>query len=280
MYRAWLVFLVRAYIRALAYVSPQATGRFALRLFSTPRRHHRPAWERQIADSGERVTLGPGLAARAWGSGPVVLLLHGWEGRGTQLGRFVAPFAAAGFRVIAVDGPAHGESDGTRTDMIEHTEAVRRIGRELGPLAGIVAHSFGGAATTLAIERGLDVRSVVLISSPTSVQDVIGRFAVLVGLRDQSLAAFRAALEQQTGVPLRDIEIYERVSALQVPALIVHDRDDREVPFHDAERLTARWPGAHFYPTEGLGHRRILKDDDVIRRAVEFVANVALSARA
>ena len=68
--------------------------------------------------------------------------------------------------------------------------------------------------------------------------------------------------------------------ALQVPALIVHDRDDREVPFHDAERLTARWPGAHFYPTEGLGHRRILKDDDVIRRAVEFVANVALSARA
>ena len=280
MYRAWLVFLVRAYIRALTYVSPRATGRFALRLFSTPRRHHRPAWERQIAESGEPLTLGPGLAARAWGSGPLVLLLHGWEGRGTQLGRFVAPFVDAGYRAIAVDGPAHGESPGTRTDLIEHTEALRRIGHDLGPLAAIVAHSFGGATTTLAIERGLDVRSVVLIASPTSVSDIIGRFAVLVGLRDQSLTAFREALEQEAGVPLREVEIYERVSALQVPALIVHDRGDREVPFHDAERLTARWPGASLYPTEGLGHRRILKDGDVIHRAVEFVTNVALSARA
>ena len=280
MYRAWLVFLLRVYIRALAYVSPRATGRFALRLFSTPRRHHRPNWERQIAESGEPLTLGPGLAARGWGSGPIVLLLHGWEGRGTQLGRFVAPFVTAGYRVIAVDGPAHGQSPGTRTDMIEHTEALRQIGHDLGPLAAIVAHSFGGAATTLAIERGLDVRSVVLIASPTSVRDIIARFAVLVGLRGRSLIAFREALEQRTGVPLRDVEIYERVSALQVPALIVHDRGDREVPFHDAERLMARWPGASFYPTEGLGHRRILKDDDVIRRAVEFVTNVALSARA
>jgi pimeloyl-ACP methyl ester carboxylesterase len=274
------VFLIRASIRALTNISPRAAGRFALRLFSTPRRHHRPAWERQIAESGEPVTLGTGLAARAWGAGPIVLLLHGWEGRGTQLGRFVAPLVAAGFRAIAVDGPAHGESHGTRTNMIEHTEALGRIGRDLGPLAGVVAHSFGGAATTLAIERGLDVRSVVLISSPTSVHDVIGRFAVLVGLRDRSLTAFREALEQQNGVSLREVEIYERASRLQVPALIIHDRDDREVPFHDAERLTARWPGAHFYPTEGLGHRRILKDEDVIRRAVEFVTNVAPSARA
>jgi pimeloyl-ACP methyl ester carboxylesterase len=208
------------------------------------------------------------------------MLLHGWEGRGTQLGQFVAPLVAAGFRVIALDGPAHGESPGTQTNLIEYTEAVRRIGRDLGPLAGIVAHSLGGATTTLAIERGLDVRSVVLISSPTSVRDIIGRFALLVGLRRQGLRAFLAALERQTGVPVREIEIYERVPTLHVPALIVHDREDREVPFHDSERLTARWPGAHFYPTEGLGHRRILKDDEVIRRAVEFVHNVALSARA
>lgn len=274
------MFLVRAFLGALTPLSPRATGRVALRLFVTPRRHHRPAWERQIADTGERFTLGPGLSAHAWGSGPQVLLLHGWEGRGTQLGRFVEPFVAAGFRVIAVDGPAHGESPGKRTDIIEYTEALRRIGRDVGPLAGIVAHSFGGATTTLAIERGLDVRSVVLISSPTSVRDVIGRFAALIGLRNQGLTAFRAAFERQTGVRLQDVEIHERASALRVPALIVHDRDDGEVPFHDAERLTARWPGARLHPTEGLGHRRILKDDDVIRRAVEFVSNVELSAQA
>jgi pimeloyl-ACP methyl ester carboxylesterase len=278
-YRAWLVLLLRACIRILTFASPVAAGHVALRLFTTPRRHHRPAWEREIAGTGERLTLGPGLAALAWGSGPVVLLLHGWEGRGTQLGRFVAPLAASGFRVLAVDAPAHGESPGTETDLIECTEALRRIGRDIGPLAGIVAHSFGGATTTLAVERGLDVRAVVLIASPTSVRDVIARFAVLIGLRDLGLVAFRTALERRTGVRLSDVGIYERASDLQVPALIIHDHDDAEVPFEDGERLTARWPGARSYPTQGLGHRRILKDDDVIRRAVEFVGNVARSAR-
>jgi pimeloyl-ACP methyl ester carboxylesterase len=195
------------------------------------------------------------------------------------MGRFVGPFVAAGYRVIALDLPAHGASAGTRTDLIVCTEALRKVGRDLGPIEAIVAHSFGGAVTTLALERGLDAKSVVLIASPSSIEDVVRRFGELVGLRAKAMEAFRTALEDQTRVTLADVEIFERVATLKVPALIVHDRGDREVPFQDAERLVARWPNATLLATDGIGHRRILKDDDVIRRAVEFVtacgANVA-----
>jgi len=86
------------------------------------------------------------------------------------------------------------------------------------------------------------------------------------------MRAFREVLERQTRVKLADVEIFERVATLSVPALVVHDRGDREVPFHDAERLVARWPNATLLATDGIGHRRILKDDDVIRRVVEFVS--------
>ena len=216
--------------------------------------------------------VGPQLAARSFGSGPIVLLVHGWEGRGTQLGRFVEPLVRAGFRVIALDLPAHGESSGTRTDLIECTEALRKVGRDVGPIAGIITHSFGGAITTLALERGLDAKAVVLIASPSSIHDVLQRFEALIGLSAAGSRAFRSAIERQTRVNVADVEIFERVAGLQVPVLIVHDRGDREVPFHDAERLAARWPGATLVPTENLGHRRILKDDDVIARAVAFVS--------
>jgi pimeloyl-ACP methyl ester carboxylesterase len=266
-----LLTLVRGFFSALGLVAPHTAGRLALRLFCTPRRHHRPGWERHVADGGRLLRVGHNLAAHEWGAGPTVLLVHGWEGRGTQLGRFVEPFAAAGYRVIALDLPAHGESAGTRTDLIECTEALRKVGRDVGPLAGIVAHSFGGAVTTLALERGLDAAAVVLIAAPSSIDDVLRRFGEFTGLSGKAMHAFRGGIERQTGVRLRDVEIFERVAALTVPALIVHDRGDNEVPFHDAERLAARWPRSTLHGTERLGHRRILKDEEVIRRAVAFV---------
>ena len=275
MHSRWLTAAFRGFFAALSVVAPEAAGRMALRLFCTPRRHHRPGWERTLADKGRVLRVGSNLAAHSWGTGPIVLLVHGWTGRGTQLGRFVEPLVAAGFRVVAVDSPAHGDSAGTRTDLIECTEALRKVARELGPLAGIVAHSFGGAVTTLALERGLDVESVVLIAAPSSVHEVVGRFAELIGLRGAGVHAFIGGIERQTGVTLQDVEIFERVAGLRVPALIVHDRGDREVPFHDAERLAARWPGATLMGTTDLGHRRILKDDAVIQRAVRFVSGRA-----
>ena len=268
----WVLVTLRAFFAALSFVSPRAAGRIALRLFCTPRRHHRPGWEKQLASTGTRVRVGPHLAAHRFGTGPIVLLLHGWEGRGLQLGQFVAPLVNAGFAVLALDLPAHGESAGRRTDLIECTEALRKVGRDLGPLAAVVAHSFGGAVTTLALERGLDARAAILLASPSSIDDVIRRFGQLTGLRGQAMRAFRQAIERQTGVKLADVEIFERVATLQVPALIVHDRADREVPFHDAERLAARWPQSTLLATDGVGHRRILKDEEVIRRVVDFVA--------
>ena len=288
MYPRGLLLTLRSFFTALSFVSPRTAGRIGLRLFCTPRRHHVPAWENEVAAHGERLRVGPQLVAHAFegrgapkprsGEGAsVVLLVHGWEGRGLQMGRFVEPFVQAGFRVIAIDLPAHGESPGTRTDLIECTEGLRKVGRDLGPVAAVVTHSFGGAITTLALERGFDARSVVLIAAPSSIDDVIRRFGELTGLRGAAMRAFRVGIERQTGVKLADVEIFERVAGLHVPALIVHDHDDVEVPFHDAERLVARWPNATLLATEGLGHRRILKDEEVIRHAVDFVRSATAS---
>jgi len=58
----------------------------------------------------------------------------------------------------------------------------------------------------------------------------------------------------------------------EIPLLVLHDREDGEVPFADGDAIAAAWPGASIEPTEGLGHRRILRAPHVLARAVEFVS--------
>ena len=59
------------------------------------------------------------------------------------------------------------------------------------------------------------------------------------------------------------------------PLLVVHDRDDREVPWQDGAAIAAAWPGARRVDTVGLGHQRILRDPAVVQAVAEFVAEAA-----
>src|SRR5262245_35302817 len=85
-------------------LSPELAGRTAARLFLSPRRFDRPEAERELLSRARRFDVN-GLAAWRWGGGPPVLLVHGWEGRGAQLGAFVDPLVGRGFSVITFDAP-------------------------------------------------------------------------------------------------------------------------------------------------------------------------------
>jgi pimeloyl-ACP methyl ester carboxylesterase len=58
---------------------------------------------------------------------------------------------------------------------------------------------------------------------------------------------------------------------MTTPALIVHDRDDPDVPYAHGEEIARAWPGAELMTTSGLGHRSVLRDPEVIRRTVSFL---------
>ena len=274
--------LLRAGLRATGLVSPRLAGRLTYRLFGSPRRHARP--EREVALLGEARSFtveheGRRLAAWSWGGGPDVLLVHGWDGRGAQLGAFVAPLVGAGFRVTTFDAPAHGGSTGSRTNLFDVAGAVQAVAAALGPLHGIVAHSFGGAATTLALASGLAAGRVVYIAPASRLEGAIGRFLGLLDLPEAAERSFYGEFERRFGA-----SIWERVAVarlaprLSAPALVLHDPDDREVPFEDGARLADAWPGATLLRMPGLGHRRILWDERALAPAVGFVVDGRVGA--
>src|SRR5689334_18961935 len=261
---------MRVFFAVLGRLSPALAGRLAAKLFARPRRHARPARERELIARGTRVPLPGGLHATAWGAGPTVLLVHGWEGRGAQLGAFVDPLVAAGYRVVALDGPAHGDSPGVTTTGPEFAQALVATRDAVGPLAAIVGHSFGGFTSLLAVSRGLPTARVVTIGTPASVPEVLRDFLRMIRLPDRALPSMIAALEARVGAPMASFEVEAFAPTVNVPVLVVHDTDDREVPYADGPRL-AEVLGARLLTTNGLGHQRILFAPEVVAAVVEFI---------
>ena len=222
------------------------------------------------------------VVAEAWGEGPVVYLMHGWGGRRAQLDMLVEPLLWAGHRVIAFDAPGHGDSEpgafgegqGLLTEFSGALEAVIAVG---GPAHAVIAHSLGAGAATLAVLDGLRVRRVALIAPMADPIPYTYEFATALGFGERIRTGFLRRLERRVGRPMTDFELPRRLKTTArslPPALILHDRLDREVHFSDGETLAAAWPAAEFIATEGLGHRRIMRDPAIIERLVTHVAGV------
>lgn len=279
-----IIRLTKAALQTAYIVSEVFGTSLAERLFTSPRRHPRPPRERSVLASARPFSIDVALrsphwhgkhrrvTAWRWGHGPAVLLVHGWEGRGSQLGAFVEPLVRAGLSVVAFDAPGHGDSPGRRLYLTDLADCIVDVARAVGPLHAIIAHSFGAAATLLAHHRGaVDAPCNVMLAPNVLIDDTVARFARAVALDDRDRGALEAQLANHNGVAADALQLEALVGQRDAALLIVHDRDDREVPFIHAERLAAAWPMAKLFTTHGLGHRRILRDDAVIAEAVAFL---------
>jgi pimeloyl-ACP methyl ester carboxylesterase len=282
----------RAALQAAYLLSEELGTSFAERLFTSPRRYPRPERERAILARGRRFDIEVPLrsprwggqrtrvAAWRWGLGPTVLLVHGWEGRGSQLCSLVEPLVAAGLSVVTFDAPAHGDSAGRRVYLTDQADAVAAVAAAVGPLHATISHSFGGAATLLAYVRDrVDAPRNVMIAPNVLLDEAVNRFARTVRLDDADRPRFEEHLAAATGVPLKELALERLVGGRDAGLLVVHDVGDREVPVVHGQTLATTWPQARLHLTDGLGHRKILRDPTVIAETVEFVRHgVALPA--
>ena len=261
---------------------PPLTSRMLLKAFCTPTVRLAPTdRQRAVLDRGERFTWRVGDATATgwrWGCGPAVVLAHGWAGRAAQLTAWVDELTARGFSVIAFDQPAHGESPGSSTHAVEMQEMLLALGEQTGPLAGLVAHSLGGLVASYALSRGLEADAVVLVSSPAAPGPYFERLMKMVRIPRARRATVREGAEALFGGTFEEVAIRNTWRGRTTPLLVVHDRDDRQVPAKATAEIRAAAPHAEVLETEGLGHNRILADPDVVRRGAQFIAAVSREA--
>jgi pimeloyl-ACP methyl ester carboxylesterase len=263
-------------MKVASAVAPDTAVKLAHNLFFSPPRARMRDEERRRLAEGETLALGSGeqrIVGRVWGEGPTVLLVHGWGGHAGQMTTLVAPAVAAGFRAVAVDLPGHGESAGRISSLVHGASALERVAALFGPIRGLIAHSFGAAVSTYALSRGLSVDRAVFFAPPSRFENFWLRFRMGTGVSDRVMASMLHRAEGWLNVRFAGISPVDLAPHMETPLLILHDPEDREMPFDEGIELAASWPGAELHRAERLGHLRILRDPGCIAEAVEFIGD-------
>jgi pimeloyl-ACP methyl ester carboxylesterase len=206
-----------------------------------------------------------------------VLLVHGWTSEASFMTAFVEPVRRAGFRVVGFDLPAHGYSDGRCTNLAACSRAMHWLADALGPIHGVVAHSMGGLVSLLVAEGGppmpkpLSFGRMVLLACPNRLSDITRDFGAKLGLTHAAQRAYEKRIER---VGHRSVAGFSAAALLQQvkrPVLLIHSRDDADVPFSDAEQIAQETPGVELMAFDGLGHRKLLYAPPVTRAAASYI---------
>lgn len=278
----YLLKATRLFFRFFSRIAPTLTIHVAARLFTTPF-SKRPLsdMEKEVLSKATRFSIpyqsDSELIAYRWGesSAPIVLFVHGWTGTASSFVLFIEPLVSRGFQVVAYDGPAHGASPGKTANLIEWTDSVIAAIRKLNQVHCIIGHSLGAGAILVASSRGLNTDKIVMIAPLNNIISVTEDFATqlsipnetIVGVRDRIAVKYQQQLATY-GSNWNDIFH----SKFKVPTLILHDQRDKEIPWENAKAIAEQWPWATFLTTQGLGHRRILINMEVINQVTEFVS--------
>lgn len=265
-----------------AWFAPEATMRRAADLFCTPfASSRRRALAAPTLDAREEILHvdGHAIACYVWGEPreqPYVLFAHGWSSHGTRVAKWLPALRAAGYAVVAFDQLGHGRSEGRLATLPDFTHHLHAVGMYYGPAAAAIGHSLGGAATLLAMARGLRAERAVLIAPAADPVAAVKRFARFLWVGEDLCRRMFAYFEARIGISFDSQQAHRNAPSIAQPALIVHDLGDKEVPWAEGERYARYWPNSRLLTTQGLGHNRIADDQTVIAAALRFLRGEAV----
>jgi pimeloyl-ACP methyl ester carboxylesterase len=258
---------------AFALKVPSLNEKLLGLLFQRPHGQLRPE-ERILPQASARQLSFQGkseIVVNIYGHGRRILLVHGWGAEGVHLAGFVDPLVKRGFQVVSVDLPAHGKSGGKLTNAVDCADALILVERRVGSFDAVIAHSWGCPVVVVAQQRGLMVSAATFIAPLPSLEAGIEEFSQRSDLDKELLDKASRRLEKKIRVDRALMNLKVVGAKLGTPLLIIHDQEDHRTPIQESRVLSETWPDARLVETQGLGHRRILRDPTVIEKAVAFV---------
>lgn len=276
--------LLRLSYNTIGRLFPNYFGNRAYDQWFTTVRFKRPAYELPALESADRESInvnGLPIAVYIWQDKVTtpkanLLFIHGWSGRGTQIAKYIKKLNAIGYRVISFDGPAHGNTPGKQSSALEMTDVVLALGKNYDGFDAVITHSFGGMILAFAMSQGLKVERAVMLCPPKNFQVLFDNFKRILALPDNVMQAVLRKSFATHGQIIQDlVNTLNNVKNLNCKGLVIHDEDDIDNPWTGGKEVADTWPNAKFIKTKGLGHRRIIHDDEVIKHCIEFLSEGA-----
>ncbi len=252
---------------------------FAAKIFTTPIKYKIPKREFHMEINSNQIDLNIPILNKKivtyhyGNSNKKIMLVHGWSGRGTQLVKIADELIDLGFSTISFDAPAHGKSKSNSTLLPEFIECILEIDKQFGPFEFAIGHSLGGMSILNAISNGFNIKKAIIIGSGDIIQDIIDDFITELKLKSNISIKLKDHFEHKFNTKMDRFSSSNVAKKIEIPILIIHDKDDKDVNIKAAFNIDKNLINSKLLITEGLGHRKILGNLEVISQIRLFLLN-------
>jgi len=264
--------------KCLQFISPKLATKFAVYLFKTPIKFKTPKHELDMDTKSmqQKVyikSIEKEIRTYSYGqSDKKILLVHGWSGRGTQLVSIADALLEKGYMTISFDAPAHGKSSTKSTMMPEFVSCIHQLDKEFGPFDAAIGHSLGAMALLNAVKEGFKIKKLVILGSGDSINDIIQMFIEKMKLKPVIGARMKRVFFDILNFDIENYSANIAAKEVKIPTLIFHDENDLDVPVSSSKNIRQNLEDSELIITQNLGHRRILKDEKVIAKILDYLS--------
>ena len=268
----------RTKFRLLTAVSKKKAAQKAFDLFRSPQRRLKKKLPPIFTEAAQLQFNMDGITIKGWRwNHPAerkLLVLHGFESSVINFDRYIRPFIRKDYEVLAFDAPAHGISGGKHITAPLYRDMIKTIHEQYGPVQSYLAHSFGGLAVSLALEEISHDKNyrLALVAPATETTSAIDSFFAFLKLDPAIRPEFEKVIVAAGGVNAEWYSIRRAMQHIKAEVLWFHDEEDDVTPLKDVEAVQQEnHPNIRFVITNGLGHRRIYRDNKVTKAIIDFL---------
>jgi pimeloyl-ACP methyl ester carboxylesterase len=269
--------IIGFYFNAMSYISPRVTAKQGIDLFCKPfAKKLKPHQKEYLIGARNSILDHDDLKIRCyqWGNGSKhVLLIHGWASHSYRWKAYIQNFLKRDYTVHAFDAPAHGLSSGKQLNVMLFSEVIGRYVRENPCIQYIAGHSIGGYATLYWCYNHPEKSGikVSILAAPGEVQDFFEMYKNSLNLNKRSVEIISKAFIEFAKHPPEYFSAPRFAKTIRNPALIIHDKQDKDTDYNYSIRLHEQWNGSELLLTEGLGHS--LKSANIENKIMDFFAS-------
>lgn len=279
--------VIQKLIKTGAIVAPQQTAQWVNKLWFTPLSASIKSPQQAWLDSALQKTKtynNQDIPWYQWGrqTDPAIALVHGWAGHAGQFSIMGQQLQDAGFQINSFDAPAHGaiKHKKQKTNIVQFSEILQQgitqetQHAEQAPI--IIAHSIGSIAAIHAIRQGLKARALIIIGAPVSLEYLLDMFDLQLKIPKKISQKLRGMMIDEFGPDIfQQLDLINGKGQPNIPVLAFHDENDKQVDLENAQALEKIWPDTQVEYTQNLGHNRILADDGVIDKILDFISDLS-----
>ncbi len=267
---------IGALLNASSLVSSKYAAAKALSLFATPRKGDINQKQASFLNSAKKEQLdynGFSIRTYQWnGNNKTVLLSHGWESNTARWKNLIELLQAQNYNVIALDAPAHGESESKKFNAVLYSEFINVVCKRFNPEI-IIGHSVGGMASVFFQHKYQmeSLKKLVLLGAPSEFKAILKNYTDMLSYNSKVIKSLDTLIEKSFGAPPSSFSTAKYCQSIDVEGLIIHDKKDRIIPYSDAELIHNSFKNSKLIFTTGYGHS--LNNDQVYNHIIEFINN-------